>query len=230
MRRQWAWRCVTPRAMSDTRLSGADYRVLMAVDSFDQMGAGGRHCVASRSKIAERISAHRSTVANSLRKLCRLGYLAASGRERGAKSYRVVFDEVARNGATDADSVARNGATEGTTPKVKKKDTTSKMARADAPASSMDAFKGEIIPIPGSAEAVASDAMPAWLSGEGITETLPASIFQAARENGVTEAEIREAGGLAKYSESIGGDFDEEFRARLELYVESPEFRGVGRL
>ena len=106
---EWLWRSVPVRAMDDTRLTGTDYRVLMAVDSFDQMGAGGKGCVASRATIAERIGAHPKTVASSLRKLEKLGYLVPKTRKNGTKEYSIDFDQGERTDSLGGSELTPKG-------------------------------------------------------------------------------------------------------------------------
>ena len=63
------------KAISDTRLSATDWRVLAAIAYSDRFGKNGRHCYATQGRIAEWANTQRETVNKVVKKLAGLGYL-----------------------------------------------------------------------------------------------------------------------------------------------------------
>jgi hypothetical protein len=189
--------------MADTRLNATDFRVLMAVDSFDQMGAGGRGCVASRVTIAERINANRHSVATSIRKLERHGYLASVPAKNRAREYRIVFDQVGTDPHQPAaklvpidnsswcGSVPHKESRKDSPPKEKNKGAAAKLGRAGA--------------------------LPAAAAQDDDDVSELVAVLRDARARGVPESEITRAFAIGQWHESIGGDREATTREEIEF-------------
>ena len=82
------------RAISDKRLSAADWRVLGAIARSDSFGKNGRHCYANQTTIGEWANVTRTTANKSIGKLHDLGYVAIT-RLNGRREYSIVYEECA---------------------------------------------------------------------------------------------------------------------------------------
>ncbi|WP_163265615.1 helix-turn-helix domain-containing protein [Chelativorans alearense] len=81
------------RAMGDKRLSGEDFRVLMAVSAHDRLGANGIGCFASHTRLAALVGCHEKSLSRSLARLVECGYVEA-GRHpinRRTRTYRIKY-------------------------------------------------------------------------------------------------------------------------------------------
>ena len=99
------------RAMRDTKLTPADFRVLCAIAAHDRLGANKRGCYASRERLAYCIQGDASTVTRSTKHLVELGYLnhTTDPKDQRKNIYRVTYtseDEFAMKPSRDEKRVA----------------------------------------------------------------------------------------------------------------------------
>ncbi len=86
---------VPSRALSDSRLTALDHRVLEAIACHDRFSRNGIGCSASHKRIGALVGAHLTNVSKSIAKLIRFGYLTAhkSGGDGRRRIYQVIYND-----------------------------------------------------------------------------------------------------------------------------------------
>ena len=105
------------RAFGDTRLSGADFRVMGAIAYFDRFGRNGTGCYVDARRLAELAAIDYSHVARHTQRLQTLDYLKVerSAKDRRKRVYSLIYNEdqavVANSGEnmTTKDEKVANG-------------------------------------------------------------------------------------------------------------------------
>lgn len=113
-----AYAPIPARAVSDTRLSALDFRVLAVIAVHDRLGANGIGCYASHSRLAGLVDCHLKSLSRSIRDLAGYGYISASLHplNKRLRVYSVIYTPEdqqisgAKNQATGNETVTSSSA------------------------------------------------------------------------------------------------------------------------